>query len=116
MNRSMFQIELEQDIDAMAALAMDDKVAFAMNRRKGFGASDSSIILGVNKWTTPEQLIAQKNTDGITKEELEVGKKIVLENILDINGDVNGILIALTDIPEESTEEIPVEESTPSEV
>ena len=75
MERNMFHIELEQDIDAMAALAMDDKVAFAMNRRKGFGASDSSIILGVNKWTTPEQLIAQKNTDGITKEELEVGEK-----------------------------------------
>lgn len=65
-----------------------------------------------------ENLVAQSKDEN---------KKIVLENILDINGDVNGILIALTDIPKESTEELPVEESpvedssptikpTPSEV
>lgn len=50
-----------------------------------------------------ENLVAQSKNEN---------KKIVLENILDINGDVNGILIALTDIPEESTEEIPVEEDS----
>lgn len=58
-----------------------------------------------------ENLVAQSKNEN---------KKIVLENILDINGDVNGILMALTDISEESTVEAPIEapieESTPSEV
>lgn len=54
-----------------------------------------------------ENLVAQSKNEN---------KKIVLENILDINGDVNGILMALTDISEESTVEAPIEESTSSEV
>ena len=53
-----------------------------------------------------ENLVAQSKNEN---------KKIVLENILDINGDVNGILIALTDIPEEvPVEESPEEDSSPT--
>lgn len=53
-----------------------------------------------------ENLVAQSKNEN---------KKIVLENILDINGDVNGILMALTDIPEESNTEAPIEESADEE-
>lgn len=67
--------ELIVDIEDMAKMAEEDKEAFTLNRRKGFGASDSSILLGVNHWTTREQLIAQKNTDYITEDELEIGNK-----------------------------------------
>lgn len=58
-----------------AYLAEHDQEAFALLRRQGFGASDSSILLGVNKWTTIEQLIEQKNSPTITPEEIEVGNK-----------------------------------------
>ena len=38
-------------------LAVNDKEGFVKIRRNGFGASDSAIYLGVNKWTTVDQLI-----------------------------------------------------------
>lgn len=56
-------------------LAINDKEGFIKIRRNGFGASDSAIYLGVNKWTTVEQLIEQKLAEGITQEEIEVGEK-----------------------------------------
>lgn len=55
-----------------------DAEAFTMSRRKGFGASDSSVILGINHWDTPEVLVAQKNSNEITAEEIEVGLKPVV--------------------------------------
>lgn len=67
--------ELEIIVPNAAQLAEEDKEAFALIRRQGLGASDSSIILGVNNWTTIEQLIEQKNTPTITQEEIEVGNK-----------------------------------------
>lgn len=63
------------DIENMAELSVNDKEAFALNRRKGFGASDSSILLGVNHWTTIDQLIEQKNSLEITADELAVADK-----------------------------------------
>lgn len=63
------------DIEDMAKLAEEDNEAYAMNRKRGFGASDSSILLGVNHWTKLDDLIAQKNLDYISDEELAVGQK-----------------------------------------
>ena len=56
-------------------LAKYDKEAFIMLRRNSIGASDSSIILGVNPFTDTAKLIEQKCSPGITPEELEVGEK-----------------------------------------
>lgn len=56
-------------------LAKYDKEAFIMLRRNSIGASDSSIILGVNPFTDTAKLIEQKCTQGITEEELAVGEK-----------------------------------------
>lgn len=67
--------ELVKVVEDAAYLAEYDQEAFALIRRQGFGASDSSILLGVNNWTTLEQLIEQKNTPTITQEEIEVGNK-----------------------------------------
>lgn len=59
-------------------LAAEDQVAFAMMRRQGFGASDSSILLGVNPFPdgTIEKLIAQKVSKTITVEELAIGEMV----------------------------------------
>lgn len=67
--------ELIEVVNDAAYLAEEEPEAFALIRRQGLGASDSSIILGVNNWTTVEQLIEQKNTRTITPEEIEVGNK-----------------------------------------
>ena len=68
---------LEYAIDEanMAELVLLDPDAFTRHRRNGFGASDSSILLGVNKWTTLDQLIEQKNSKDITDAEREVSSK-----------------------------------------
>lgn len=57
------------------SLAKYDKEAFIMLRRNSIGASDSSIILGVNPFSDTAKLIEQKCTQGITEEELAVGEK-----------------------------------------
>ena len=64
--------ELEIVVPDAAQLAEEDKEAFALIRRQGLGASDSSIILGVNNWTTIDQLIEQKNTPCITQRNLHL--------------------------------------------
>lgn len=70
-----FEKELEIVVPNAAELAAHDKEAFAKIRRAGLGASDSSIILGVNHWTTPEQLMEQKCSDTLTEDEIAVGEK-----------------------------------------
>lgn len=70
-----FEKELEIVVPNAAELAAHDKEAFAKIRRAGLGASDSSIVLGVNKWTTDDQLIEQKCSDTLTEDEIAVGEK-----------------------------------------
>lgn len=59
-------------IEDAASLSPEE---FTLSRRLGFGASDSSVLLGINHWDTLEDLIAQKNTEGVTESEIEVGNK-----------------------------------------
>lgn len=47
---------------------------FAIARREGFGGSDSSILLGVNPFTTLRELIIQKCRTELTEEEKQVGQ------------------------------------------
>ena len=63
------------DQENMALFSQNNKDEFTLLRRKGFGASDSSILLGLNKWTTLDQLIVQKNSKEITDEERAIGEK-----------------------------------------
>jgi predicted phage-related endonuclease len=67
--------ELSVDIEDMASLSAEDPAAFAMARRSGLGASDSSIYLGVNLYKTVDQLITEKRSVGLTPEEIEVSNK-----------------------------------------
>ena len=54
--------------------ALDDE-EYALARRKGLGASDSSILLGVNPYKTKDQLIIEKRSKHITDEERAVKMK-----------------------------------------
>ena len=56
-------------------LAKFDKEEFIKIRRNSFGASDSSILLGVNPFSDVHKLIDQKCAQGVTQEELEIGEK-----------------------------------------
>ena len=62
-------------IENAAKLAEEDKVGFALARRLGFGASDSATLLGLSKWSKLSDLIATKNSDEITEDEIAVGNK-----------------------------------------
>jgi hypothetical protein len=49
---------------------------FAMSRRNGFGASDISVLLGLQKkWTSPDDCVKMKCTQDYTDAEREIGKK-----------------------------------------
>ena len=53
-------------------------------RRQGFGASDSSILLGVNPYKTLPELIKEKASNVITAEERAVGEKAAVRKGRDL--------------------------------
>ena len=57
-------------------MAKNNKSAFIMLRKTGLGGSDSSIVLNVNPFKTPDDLIKDKRGKSPTKEELEIGEKV----------------------------------------
>lgn len=48
---------------------------YALLRKNGLGTSDSSVVLGVNPYTSRSDLIAEKCRNYLTQDELEVGDK-----------------------------------------
>jgi len=71
-------MELKVVCENASELSRTDQEAFAMIRRQGFGASDSSIILGVNPFPdgTINKLLKQKISPYITAEELAIGQMV----------------------------------------
>lgn len=61
-----------------------DKDQYALARKDYFGASDSSILCGVNLYKNMDQLIQEKNAKYITKEEQEVGEKPIVKKGYDL--------------------------------
>ena len=57
---------------------------YAMLRRGGFGGSDSSILLGVNPYTTITELIEEKARDYLTEEEKAVGNETAVRKGRDL--------------------------------
>ncbi len=51
---------------------------YALVRRNGFGASDSSVLLGVNPYKNIQELIKEKATRTISEEEKEIGTKVAV--------------------------------------
>lgn len=70
-----------EDIDSVLERSNEE---FAMIRREGLGGSDSSIVLGVNPYTSPTQLIQQKARNTLTEEEKEVGEKTAVRKGRDL--------------------------------
>ena len=57
---------------------------YALARKDFFGASDSSILCGVNLYKNLDQLLEEKNKKFITEEEIEVGNKPVVRKGYDL--------------------------------
>lgn len=56
-------------------LAVNNKEAFIMLRKNSIGASDSSVILGINPFTDTAKLIEQKCALAPTEDEIAIGEK-----------------------------------------
>lgn len=59
----------------VGALAPQD---FTMIRRNGFGGSDSSVLLGVNPYTSLTELLQQKASKTLSEEELQVSNQVAV--------------------------------------
>lgn len=57
---------------------------YALARKDYFGASDSSILCGVNLYKQMSALIKEKNTKELTKEEMEVSEKPIVRKGYDL--------------------------------
>ena len=66
--------ELPIEID-IADIDQYPNKEYALLRKNGLGTSDSSIVLGVNPYTTLSELIREKCRDYLTDDELAVGDK-----------------------------------------
>lgn len=71
-------MELKILIDNASELAKNDSKSFALIRRVGFGASDSSILLGVNPFpdNTLTNLIMEKQSNVVSARELAIGQMV----------------------------------------
>lgn len=72
-DRIKFFNTLEEVVPNMSELSRTNQKLFAIARRQGLGASDASVYLGVNLFTTVDELIAQKRSTTITEEEIAIG-------------------------------------------
>ena len=81
---------LIEDIQSLT----DDEYALA--RRKGLGASDSSIVLGVNPYKTKDQLIIEKRSTTITDEERAIKQKEAVRKGFDLEPLILQKYVALT--------------------
>ena len=66
------QLDIAVDVDTISQYPND---VYALLRKHGLGASDSSIVVGVNPYTTKAELVAEKSRDFLTDEERAVGDK-----------------------------------------
>lgn len=57
---------------------------YAILRRGGFGGSDSSVLLGVNPYTTVAELVEEKARDYLTEEEKAVGNETAVRKGRDL--------------------------------
>ena len=76
MNEEVREIDLKR-VPVEVAVENIDKVSkeeFTQLRRTGFGGSDSSVLLGVNPFSTEADLIASKTRTELSEEEKAVGK------------------------------------------
>ena len=88
---------LEILIEDVSALNEDE---YALARRKGLGASDSSILLGVNPYKQRSDLIIEKRSKVITDEERAIKMKDAVRKGFDLEPLILQKYVKLTDNPE----------------
>ena len=71
-------LPIEIYIDNIDKVLEEDREKFAILRRNGLGGSDSSIVLGVNPFTSRADLIKQKASNILTEEEKAIGDKVAV--------------------------------------
>lgn len=54
------------------------KEEFALIRRNGFGGSDAGVLLGVNPYTSLQELVVQKASTTLSEKELETGNQVAV--------------------------------------
>lgn len=72
---------LDVAVENVQSMSHED---YALVRKNYFGASDSSILCGVNLYKTMEELIKEKNTKYITEEEKAVSEKPIVKKGYDL--------------------------------
>ena len=72
-DRIKFFNTLEEVVPNMSELSRTNQRLFAIARRQGLGASDASIYLGVNLFTTVDELIKEKKSTEVTEKEIAIG-------------------------------------------
>lgn len=75
------QGQLKVAIPNIQSMSHED---YALARKNYFGASDSSILCGVNLYKTLDQLIVEKNSKFLTEEEKKVGDKPIVKKGYDL--------------------------------
>lgn len=73
--------KLEVAIEDIQSMSHDD---YALARKNYFGASDSSVLCGVNLYKTLDELLKEKNNKFITDEERAVGEKPIVKKGYDL--------------------------------
>ena len=80
-------LPIKIDVANMEALSPDE---FTLSRREGFGGSDSSVLLGVNPYTSLSELIKQKASRELLPEE-----KAIKDNVAVMKGnDLEPLIMA----------------------
>ena len=69
-----------------------DDDEYALIRRQGLGASDSSVLLGVNPYKQKHDLIVEKRSKVITDEERAIKKKEAVRKGFDLTEKMNEVL------------------------
>lgn len=77
-----------------------DDDEYALIRRQGLGASDSSVLLGVNPYKQKHDLIVEKRSKVITDEERAIKKKEAVRKGFDLEPLILQKYVALTGNPE----------------
>lgn len=77
-------LPIKVDIENIDSVVETDNEQFALLRKHGLGGSDSSSVLGVNPYTSRQQLIESKARDTLTEEEKAVGDKTAVRKGRDL--------------------------------
>ena len=76
---------LEQHLEIVTDVTKLKDEEYALARKNSLGASDASVILGVNLYKNKDQLVTEKKSKFLTDEEKEVGKKPAVKKGKDLS-------------------------------